>query len=450
MNITKENIDDLNAVLSVHIVKEDYEEKVNEVLVDYKKKANIKGFRPGKVPIGMIKKMYGLSAQVEEINKLVSEGINNYITEEKVDILGDPIPKLDNEEGIDFENQEEYTFNFEIGLAPPFEIKLTAKNKLPYYEIKIDKKIREDFLENYRRKFGDYSIGELIEEEDLLKGDVVKLDDSGEVFEGGIKAENSTLSVSVIKDDKIKLSFIGKKLGDTIDFDINKAYPNDYEIAGILQMEKDFVGGVKGTFRVTINEINRFTPAEVNQELFDKVYGEGIIKSEDEFTAKLDEEISVNLKKESDYKALVDARMMVVDKTPFDLPEDFLKRWLINVNKDLSLEDIEKDFENFLQDLRWQLIRNKIAQEKEIKIEEEDLMAEARNFTRMQFQQYGMYYAADEQVDNFAKEMLKREEDYKKIADKVVEEKVVAEIKQMVKIDIKKLTADEFTELLKN
>lgn len=450
MNITKENIDDLNAVLSVHIVKADYEEKVNEVLLDYKKKANIKGFRPGKVPMGMIKKMYGLNVQVEEINKIVSEGINNYITEEKVDILGDPIPKMEDEEGIDFENKEDFTFTFELGITPEFEINLSSKNKLPYYEIKIDDKIRKDFLENYTKKFGDYSVGDLIEEEDLLKADIIELDENGEKAENGIQADSSTLSVSVIKDDKIKKSFIGKKIGDIIDFDIKKAYPNDFEIAGILQKDKEAVGDVKGVYRATVKEINRFNPAEVNQVLFDKVYGEGTVKSEEEFIEKLEQEIADNLKKESDYKALIDARKMAIEKTSFELPQDFLKRWLTKVNKDLSEEDIEKDFENFLQDLRWQLIRNKIAQEKEVKIEEEDLMAEARNFTRMQFQQYGLYYAADEQIDNFAKEMLKKEEDYKKIADKVVEEKVVAEIKQMVKINIKKVTTEEFSKMFNN
>ncbi len=450
MKITKENIDDLNAVLSVNIVKEDYEEKVNEQLKDYKKKANIKGFRPGKVPFGMIKKMYGLNVQVEEINKLVSESINNYITEEKIEILGDPIPKIDEESGIDFETQEEFTFNFELGLAPEFEIKLSAKNKLPYYEIKIDEKMRNDFLDNYKKKFGDYSVGDLTEEEDLLKANVVELDDKGAIVENGIFVENSTLSINVIKDEKIKKTFIGRKIGDIIDFDINKAYPNDFEIAGILQKQKEEVGNIKGVFRATINEINRFNPAELNQELFDKVYGEGIVKSEEEFMSKLDIEISQNLQKESDYKALMDARTLAIEKTPFDLPEDFLKRWLIQVNKELSKEEIEKDFESFLKDLRWQLIRNKIGEEKEIKIEEEDLMAEARNFTRMQFQQYGLNYAADEQVDNFAKEMLKREEDYKKIADKVVEEKVVAEIKLLVKIDTKKISAEEFGKLFNN
>ena len=450
MNIKKENIDDLNGTLSVTILKEDYEEKVNEVLKDYKKKASIKGFRPGKVPFGLVKKMYGLQVKVDEINKLVSDGINDYINKEQVDILGDPLPKQEQEGSIDFETQEEFNFEFEIGLAPEFEIKLSAKNKLPYYEIKIDEKLRNDFTENYRRKFGEYSTGETVEEEDLLKGDVFQVDEDGNTSESLLHAHDSTLSVNVIKDENIKKLFLGKKPGDTIDFDIRTAYPNDYEIAGILQLKKEDVKNVNGTFRVTINQINRFAPATLNQEFYDKVYGEGEVKSEKEFIAKIDEEIAATLKKESEYRVLVDARNLAVEKTSFDLPEEFLKKWLIRVNKELTEEEVEKDFANFMQDLRWQLIRNKIAKDKEVRIEEEDLLAEARNYTRMQFQQYGLYYAADEQIDNFAKEMLKREEDYKKIADKVVEEKVVAAIREMVKIDTKKVSTDEFSELYKS
>ncbi|MCD4770488.1 MAG: trigger factor [Bacteroidales bacterium] len=447
MNITKENIDDLNALLSIQLIREDYEEKVNEVLKDYKKKASIKGFRPGKVPIGLIKKMYGPSVKVDEINKIVSEGISKYITEEKIDILGDPLPKADENEGIDFETQEEFNFKFELGLAPEFEIKLNTRTKLPYYEIKIDEKLRNDFVENYKKRNGEYLSVEIADENDMIKGDIKQLDETGNPADEGISAIDSTLSISIIKDEKIKKSFIGKKPGDTVDFDINKAYPNDFEIAGILQKKKEEVGDVKGVFRIIINNVNRFKPAEVNQELFDKIYGDGVVKSEEEFITKVEEEIRGNLKKESDYKALVDTRKLAVEKTKFDLPEEFLKRWLIRANKDLSAEEVEKDFDNFIEDLRWQLIRNKIAHDKEIKIEEEDLLEEARNYTRMQFQQYGLYYAADEQVDTYAKEMLKKEEDYKKITDKVLEEKVISEIKEMIKIENKKVTTDEFNKM---
>ncbi len=447
MNITKENIDDLNALLSINLVKEDYEEKVNEVLKDHKKKASLKGFRPGKVPFGLIKKMYGTSVKVEEINKILSESISKYITEEKIEILGDPLPKANEGEGIDFDTQEEFTFNFELGLAPEFELKLSTRTKLTYYEIKIDEKLRNDFVENYKRKNGEYISAETVKEEDMIKGNVIQLDETGNPAEEGLSATDSSLAVNIIKDEKIKKSFIGKKSGDTVDFDINKAYPNDFEIAGILQKKKEEVGNVKGVFRVTINQVNRFTPAEVDQKFFDKIYGDGVVKSEEEFLTRIEEEISKNLKKESDYKAHIDTRKLAVEKTKFDLPEEFLKRWLIKANKNLNEEEIEKDFDNFIEDLRWQLIRNKIAHDKEIKIEDEDLLEEARNYTRMQFQQYGLFYAADEQIDSFAKEMLKKEEDYKKIADKVLEEKVISEIKEMIKIDNKKVTTDEFNKM---
>jgi len=450
MNITRENIDELNAVIRVEVSNDDYSEKVNELLKDYKKKASIKGFRPGRVPIGMIRKMYGPSVKLDEINKIVSEGINKYINDEKIDILGDPLPLIDDNETIDFENDVEFTFSFELGLAPEFQLTLTKKVRMTCYEIKIDKKLRQGFIDNYTRKFGDYSIVEEVAEEDIIKANIIEVDDSGSLAENGLSAENSSLSVSVIKDEQIRKSFIGRKKGESVDFDIRKAYPDNYEIAAILQKKKEETTKVSGIFRAVINEISRFAPAAINQELFDKVYGEGTVKSEDEFMSRLDGEISGQLSTESNYKALIDAKKLAVEKSSFNLPQDFLKRWLIRVNKELSEEEIEKDFEKFLEDLKWQLIRNRIARDSEIKIDEEDLLNEARNYTRQQFQQYGLYYAADEQVDKFAKEMLKREEDYKKIADKILEEKVVEKIKEMVKMEPKKVTADEFNKLFTN
>jgi len=450
MNITRENIDDLNAVIKVNIVKADYQEKVNDVLKDYKKKANIKGFRPGKVPFGRIKSMYGPAVQVEEINKIISESLTAYITEEKIEILGDPIPKMDENDKVDFDNEEDFAFSFEIGLVPEFEIKLSAKNKLPYYEIKIDKKLREGYLDNYKRRFGEQVPASTIAGNDIIKGHVYQLNDTGDVIEEGISAENSTIAVNVIKDEEIKKAFLGKNKNDKIDFDIKKAFPNDTEIAAILQVDKDKAPGIEGNFRVSVIEINRFKEADINQELFDKVYGEGEIKSEEEFRKRVDAEISENLKKESDYKAMIDARELAIEKTSFDLPEEFLKRWLIKVNKELSHEQVEEEFPAFLKDLRWQLIRNKTARDNEFKVEEEDMMREARNFTKIQFQQYGLFNAADEQVNNFAKEMLKREEDSKKIAEKVIEDKVVGKIRELIKLEPKKITADEFNKMLNN
>jgi trigger factor len=443
MNITKENIDDLNALLKIELKKSDYEEDVEKVLRDYRKKANIKGFRPGMVPIGLVKKLYGKAVLVDEINKLVSENIHKYLHDEKIDILGDPIPKAEDKELTDFDTQEEFTFTFELGLAPQFEIKLSKKNKVASYLITVDEKMKNDYVSNYTRRYGEFKSQEESGEKDMLKGDIAELDTP----EGGLKAENTTISIDVIKDEKIKKHFIGKKQGDEIDFDLRKALPNDYEIAGILNKKKEEVADVKGKFRFVIKEINRFVPAEIGQELFNKIYGEGIVNSEEEFMNRIEEEIVTSLKKESDYKVMLDVKKLALEKSDFALPEDFLKKWLLRVNEKTTEEQIEKDFDSFRSDLKWQLIRNKIAKDNEIKISEEELQAEAANITRYQFQQYGLFYATDEQIGNYAKEMLKREEDAKRIAEKILEEKAIEKLKELVKLDEKKISAEDFNKL---
>ncbi|MDZ7738332.1 MAG: trigger factor [Bacteroidales bacterium] len=448
MNITKENTGEMNAVLKVVVVKDDYQEKVDEVLKDHKKKANLKGFRPGKVPFGLIKKMYGTSVQLEEINKVVSEGLNKYITDEKLDILGDPLPVADENDNIDLETQDDFVFSFEIGLAPEFEVKLSGKNKVPYYEIKIDKKLRNDFLDSYRRRFGKYEETDTVAEDDMVRGDIVKLSDEGEPIEETRK-HDSALSVKVIKDEDVKKAFIGSKAGDTVDFDIRKSFPNEHEIAGLLQTEHENVADVKGMYSFHIKTVSSFAMAEVNQELFDQVYGEGTVSTKDEFMSRLDDEIKENLAKESEYKLSLDTRNMVIEKTDFDLPEEFLKKWLVRTNKDITEEQVEKDFDSFLRDLRWQLIRNKLAKENEIKVEEQDLVNEAKEFTRMQFQQYGIFNAEDSQLEQYAREILKKEDDYRRIADKLIDDKVIASIKEQVKIDTKKVSTDEFNKMIK-
>ena len=447
MNITKENIDDLNAVLKISVEKPDYDGNVEKVLRDYRKKANIKGFRPGMVPIGLIKKMYGKAVQIDEINKLVTENIQKYLTDEKIEILGDPLPRMDDQEKIDFDTRESFTFSFDLGLAPAFEIKLSNKNKVPYYEIAADEKMKNDYLENYTRRYGKFEKADLSEVKDMLKGKIEALDADGNPVADGLHADDTTLSIDIIKNEKIKKHFIGKAEKDIIDFDLRKAFPNDNEIAGLLKKQKDEVKEINGDFRFTINEISRFHPAEINQELFDRIYGEGVVSSEEEFRKKVEEEIIVNLKNESDYKLSLDLKKTALEKTDFMLPEDFLKRWLLKVNEKTTEDQIEKEFGTFEQDLKWQLIRSKIARMNEVKITEEELRKEAENITRYQFRQYGLFYATDEQVTNYAKETLKREDDAKRIADKILEEKVIGLLKGMVKLDAKTVSIEEFNKL---
>jgi len=450
MNITKENIDDLNSVLKVKIDKTDYEEKVETVLKDYRKKATIKGFRPGMVPIGLIKKMYGKAALIEEINKVVSEGLQKYITDEKLDIIGDPLPKADEQEKFDFDTQQDFTFSFEIGLTPAFELKLSKKNKVSQYEIIIDEKMRNDFLANYTRRYGELRKADETEEKDVIKGNIEAIDVDGNVVPSGPSVDETSLGIDIIKDKKIKKDFIGKKIGDAIDFDIKKAYPNDTEIAGILHKKKEEVESLDGNFRFTIKDISRFFPAAVGKELFDRIYGEGVVNSEEEFMKKIEEEIAVNLKRESDYKLMIDIKSMAMEKTDFQLPEEFLKRWLLRVNEKTTEDQIEKEFDSFRKDLKWQLIRNKVARDNEVKISEEELQKEAENITRYQFQQYGLFYATDEQIANYAKETLKREEDAKRIADKILEEKVINLMKELVKLENKDITVEDFNKLFES
>jgi len=447
MNITRENIDDLNAVLKVKIEKADYEAKVETVLKDYRKKATIKGFRPGMVPIGLIKKMYGRAVEIDEINKVVTENIQKYITDEKIEILGDPLPKPDEQEKIDFDTQTDFTFTFELGLSPVVDLKLSKKNKVNQYDIIIDDKMRNDYLENYTRRYGELKKAESIEDKDVVKGKVEAIDADGNLIPEGPSVDDTSIGVDIIKVDSIKKEFIGKGLNDSVDFDLKAAFPNDSEIAGILHKKKEEVPELPANYRFTIHDISRFYPAEPGKELFDKIFGEGIINTEEEFMKKIEEEITANLKRESDYRLMIDVKDLAMKKTDFAFPEEFLKRWLLRVNEKTTQEQIDKDFDNFRKDLKWQLIRNKVARDNDVKISEEELQKEAENITRYQFQQYGLFYATEEQISNYAKETLKREDDAKRIADKILEEKSLEFMKELVKLENKSITVEEFNKL---
>ena len=447
MNITRENIDELNAVLKVEIRKSDYEDKVENVLKDYRKKATIKGFRPGMVPIGLVKKMYGRAVQIDEINKVVTESIQKYLTDEKIEVLGDPLPKPDEQKKIDFDTQEDFTFSFELGLAPVIDLKLSKKNKVNLHEIIIDEKMKSDYLDNYTRRYGELRNADVTEDKDVIKGKIEAIDENGNVIPEGPSAEDTSLSIDIIKDKKIKKQFIGKSQNDTIEFDLKKAFPNDTEIAGLLHKKKEEVAELEGNFRFIINEISRFHPAELGKELFNRIYGEGVVNSEEEFMKKIEDEIGKNLRRESDLKLMMDIKNLAIEKTTFQLPEEFLKRWLLKVNEKTTQEQIEKEFDSFRKDLKWQLIRNKVARDNEVKINEEELLKEAENITRYQFQQYGMFYAKDEQISNYAKETLKREDDAKRITDKILEEKVILLIRELVKLENKSVTVEEFNKL---
>lgn len=439
MNVTRENIDALNATVRINIVKADYEEKVDKKLKDYKRTATIKGFRPGHVPFQMIKKMYGTTVLVDEINTLVSQSLSDYIKTENLDILGDPIPKHE-DHSFDPDKSEEFSFTFELGLAPAFEMNLSKKMKLTRYLIEPDAKMIADYVDNYARRNGEFVKTDKSEEKDMLKGSISSAD-------GSITNDDANLSVDLVKDESLKKEFIGKAEGDTITFDIRTAFPNDYEIAGLLRKQKDEVRELNGLFTITVREVSRFIPAMNDQELWDKVYGEGAVTSVEEFEAKVTEEIRQYFSRETEYKLRTDARNMLLEKVPFELPEEFLKKWLLRVNEKTTAEDIEKDWSHFRDDLRWQLIKNRVAKDNELKITDEEILTEAKEFTRAQFTQYGLYYATDEQITSFARDMLKKEDEARRIAEKVLDTRVLDIVIDAMKVDDKKVSAEEFNKL---
>lgn len=447
MNITKENIDALNAVLKVKIEKSDYEEKVNSVLKDYRKKAQIPGFRPGKVPFGMVKKMYEKPVMLEEINKLLSESVSNYIFEEKLKILGDPLPNEEKQEMIDWDNQNEFDFFFDLGLVPDFEFKISKKDKVPYYNIKVEDKFINDTVENYTRRFGKTEEVDSVEGNELLKGVLVQLDQDGNVLEDGILKEDAMLSLEVMKNDEVKNKFKGAKVNDEVVFELAKAYPSEVELASLLNIDKEVAAQIAGNFKLSIHQITRYVPAEVNQELFDKVYGKDTVKSLEEFRNKIKEEIQSGFSKESDYKLAIDIKDKFVEKTTMNLPEEFLKRWLKYTNRELKDEEIEKDFHNFADGLKWTLIKEQLIQENELKVEEKEVLEYSKELTLMQFRQYGLNSIPDEQLEQYAKEILKKEEERKRLVDKLFEDKVVNYIRENIKLDEKHVTTEEFNKL---
>jgi trigger factor len=442
MNVTRENIDALNATVRIDIDKADYEEKVEKKLREYRRTASIKGFRPGHVPVQMIRKMYGTTVLIDEVNNIVSETLSEYIKNENLDILGDPIPKNDGHI-FDPEKSDQFSFTFELGLAPEFEVNLNKKHKLTRYLIEPDTKMIADSIDSYTRRYGEFITAEAAEEKDMLKGII-------ESSDGSVKNDAATLSVEMVKDEEIKNSFLGKQAGDTIEFDLRRAFPNDYEIAGLLKKQKDEVKEFQGQYSIQIMEISRFVPAENNQELWDKVYGEGTVKSVTEFEAKVTEEIREFFNRETEYKLRTDARDLALAKTAFELPEEFLKRWLLRVNEKTTAEDIEKDFDHFREDIRWQLIKNRVAKDNEVKITDEEILGEAKAFTRAQFAQYGLQYVSEEQVTSFAINFLKNEEEARRIAEKVLDTRVLGLLIDAVRVDEKRVTPEEFNKLFGN
>jgi len=447
MNITQENTDKLNAILNVKVEEADYMERVDKVLRDYRRQAKVDGFRPGKVPMGIIKKMYHTPVLVDEVNKLVSESLFEYLKENNVNILGEPLPHKDGEQKFDFENDKEFEFKFDLGLAPEFNLEVTAKDKVPYYKIKVDKKQQDEHKDALLGRFGEFISVDKAGKDELIKGTLVKVDKEGKEVENGIRVENVSMSLDMMKDEDQKILFSGAGSGAEVIFDVKKAYPNDTEVASLLRIDKAEVAMLEGTFKCVIEEVQKFEKAVIGTEFYDKVYGEGEVKTEEEFTKRVIEEIALNYERESEYRFMVDAREALIKKAKIDLPVEFLKRWMVETNEQITEEQVKEDFEKYEDDFRWQLIKESLLKQQDIKVSEEEALEAAKGMALNQYMQYGISNVPDEYLENYAKEMMSKPEEARKFYEQKGEEKLISYIKSTVKLDEKEVSSEKFRKL---
>ena len=451
MNITRENIDELNATLTISVEKADYEATVNDVLKNYRKKANMPGFRPGMVPAGLIKKMYGKAALAEEVNKIISKSLNEYIHAENLNILGEPLPIEEKQTVIDWDNQSDFSFVYDIGMAPAIEVTLGKEVTMPYYSILADDEMVSKQMDAYAGRLGENKVVDSVEGKDTVRGTFVQLDEAGNEQEGGIKAEKVVIAIDIMKDEEIKASFIGKMAGDVVVFDPVKAYDNKHEVGHMLNISHEEAEALSGNFSFTIEEVLRFEKAELTPDLYSKIFGEDSgITTEEEFKARVKSEIEENFVYSSDYKFSIDSRDALINSIQFDLPKAFLRRWIKLTNEKMTDEQIDGDFDNFMLDLKWQLMKDRIVKDNELKITEEDVRALAKEMAAMQFRQYGLNNVADEHLENYAKHMLEKEEERRKLVTKKQEDLILATIKNKVTLDMKEITYDEFNKMLEN
>lgn len=448
MNVSLINNDSVRGLIKLEIVKSDYEAAVEKSLRSFRQKANVPGFRKGMVPMGMVKKMYGKQALLEEVNRLVSDNLFKYIRENNLNILGEPLASEAEPSALDFDKDEDFVFNFDVALAPEININMSKEDTLPYYEVKIDDDMLNKQVEAYTANFGTYEAGEEVEEKDLVKGTVAELE-NGAPKEGGVVVENAVLMPMYIKDEAEKAKFIGSKVNTVVVFNPNKAYEGaEAEIASFLHVEKEKVAELTGDFSFEIKEISRHKNAELNQELFDKVFGESVVTSEEEFRNKIREALAEQFTPQCDFKFLSDAREVLVKKAgELKFADDILKRWLLVANEKNTAENIENDYPHIIEDLTYHLIKESLVKANGLKVQDADIEEFAKRVAKAQFAQYGMLSVPEDALENYAKEMLKNKQTMQNILDRAVEEKLAAWLKEQVTIDKKEVTADEFAKM---
>ena len=446
-----QNVDKVSALLTVNIEKADYQERVEKLLKKYRQQVNMPGFRKGMVPMSLIKKQFGKSAMAEEVDKLMQDAVNNYIRENKVNMLGMPLPNDEKMQTIDFDTQENFEFVFDIALAPEFKAEVSEQDAIDFYTIAVSDEMINSQVDMYAQRAAKYEKVEDYQDRDMVKGLIAELDENGNTKEGGIQVEGAVMMPSYMKNDDQKAIFANAKVNDVLVFNPNAAFEgNEAELSSLLKIKREEVAEMKSNFSFQIEEITRAVPAALTQELFDQVFGEGAVSSEEEFRGKIKEGIAAQFMADSNYKFLLDARTYLMNKVgKLEFPDALLKKIMLMNNEDKGESFVEENYEKSLEELTWHLIKEQLVEAFEIKVEQADLLEIAKENTRMQFAQYGMMSLPEEMLENYAKEMLKKKENVEGLVNRAVETKLAAALKAKVSLNNKEVSMEEFNNLLK-
>lgn len=447
MNITKETIDELNARVTIKLAPADYQPLVEKTLKEHARKAKMPGFRPGKVPVGVVKKMYGPSVLVDEVNKMLGNKLYEFIGNEKIDILGNPLPSESVEPKADWENPAEMEFTYDLGLAPKIDLELGKNFKFEHYIIEATDKDIENSLENISKRSGQMVEHDTVADNDLVRVQWVELNEDGTIKEGGV-LNVSSISLDNLAED-VKKPLIGAKLGDVIKVNFRDFSSNETDMAAMLAVSKADLQTVNDLFKITIEKIQRLTPAELNEELFKKMYPDGSVTNLDELKAKIKQDYADYFVKESDRKLKNDMVLSLLKNTKIELPDEFLKRWLLTIGeKKATKEEVDQEYPNYRDGLKWQLIENKIIRENDIKVSHDELKEGVRDQLRQQFAYYGMQQADDEMMEDMVQKFMQRQEEVKKINDQLYDQKVMEFFKDKATLSESKTTSEKFYEML--
>lgn len=451
MNISFETPDKLNGVMTLTIEKDDYQAEVDKQLKDYRKKANVPGFRQGQVPMGMIKRQFGTSVKMDIVNRLLGEKLYEYVRENKIQMLGEPLPS-DKQKEIDPAKDETMEFVFDIAVAPEFKAELTAADTVDYYDIEVDDKLVDQQVDMFRSRNGHYDKADVYDaaQNDMLKGDLRELDTDGNAKEDGIVVDGAVLMPEYIKVEEQKALFDGAKPGDIITFNPKKAYPeSDIEISSLLKIDKEKAADMTSDFTYQVTEVSRFVKGEVNQELFDQVFGKDEVKDEASFRQKIADGIKAQLGVETDYKFLLDVRAYLEGKVgELQFPDALLKRVMLNNNKDKDEKFVDDNYEASIKELKWHLIKEQLVAANAIKVADKDIKAVAKETTRAQFAQYGMSNVPDEYLEKYAEDMLKERKNIDSLVDRAIDVKLIAALKGIVKLNKKTMSLDDFNKMM--